>query len=194
MKLIKNKLLIGILIFFMLVNGVLIYLIDQNFTPTINYREKFEPATEYVWNSNVGKVATSKYQAKVEFTGDEQKVYLYMFETYKASNKYAELATVPSYVRDIQFDCLLYLKPGLVVTAYLEQFDSNGERIEECLVIDKIETDSIRENNSAYGQFFYSIKAKKHENCDKFNVLFDIRPNGTAGTFTISDMDIIFSR
>ena len=187
----NKKILLGVLLTFLVINSGLIYYIHENFTPTIDYRENFESPLEYVWGSTEGEVQLSENVAKVAFEGSESKIYFYMFDNYKAPKQYATLATIPEGTKTIQFDCRLNLKPGLIVTAYIQQFDENGIRIERATKIEQINTETIRENYTSYAEFSYSIKAKCDSACKTFNILFDIRPNGEEGTFAVVDPDII---
>lgn len=187
----RRKLLIGVLVLFLIINLGLIYYINKNFTLTIDYRENFESPFEYEWGSTTGEVRLSENAAQVSYTEADSKIYFYLFDSYKAPQKYRDLAQVPDDVGTIQMDCLLYLKTGLTVTAYIQQFDESGNRIEEATQIEKVETGTILTDQDRYAEFPYSIKAKRDEKCKTFNVLFDIRPDGESGIFAVKDIDII---
>lgn len=186
-----NKLLVSVVVFFMAINSLIIYHIHQNFEPVINYTENFESPLEYVWGSTAGEVSLSENGAKLTFDGTEDKIYFHMFDTYMATQKYTELATVPEYVDTIQVDFKMTFKAGTMVTVYLEQFDANGARIEEVLLREVMNTDTIRADNDVYTFYPYSFKVKRDSKCETFNIVLDIRPNGEAGTISLSDIDLI---
>ena len=188
----QHKLIIIVPFIFVVLNIGIIVHIHNNFEPVINYTENLESPLEYVWNSTDGEVSLGENQAKVTFDGSEDKIYFYMFDSSTtAPIEYYDLAVVPEETDTLQIDVLMQFPIGIVVSAYLQQYDSDGKRLDDVLFIESVNTDTIKVNKSGYATYPYSMKVKKDSRCKTFNVLFDIRPNGESGYFSLSDIDVI---